>query len=401
MNEILTLREKRANLWDAAKKYRDSHIGSDGTMNAEDAVTYDRMVDDVDRMKKEIDRLERQDAIENEMNRPTSRPLVGTPDGGRAGAAEKTGTASDAYKNAFWNALRNSTVSYEVHNSLKIGEDDHGGYLAPDEFERTLIEGLREQNIFRRFAHIIHTSSGDRKIPVSVSKGTASWIDEEEAYPASDDTFGILTIGAYKLATTIKVSEELLHDSVFDVASYVAREFARRIGDAEEEAFFTGNGSGKPTGILASSGGAGVGVTAAAVGAVTFDEVIDLYYSLKSPYRRNAVFMMNDSTVRSLRKLKDGTGQYIWQPAVSANTPDTVMNRPVYTSAFMPAMESGARSILFGDLSYYWIADREGRTFQRLNELYAPNGQVGFLSSERVDGKLILPEAVKVLQQKT
>ena len=400
MNQILALREKRASLWDAAKKYRDAHIGSDGTMTAEDAATYDRMVDDVDRMKKEIDRLERQEAIENEMNRPVSQPIVNRPDDGQPKEKEKRGTATDAYKTAFWNMVRAKTMSYEIHNALKIGEDDHGGYLAPDEFERTLVEALEEQNIFRQFAHVITTSSGDRKIPVVASKGTASWIDEEAAFPESDDTFGMLSIGAFKLATTIKVSDELLHDSVFDVASYIAKEFARRIGAAEEEAFFTGNGTGRPTGILNATGGAETGVTSAGAN-ISFDDVIDLYYSLRSPYRRNAVFMMNDSTVRALRKLKNGSGDYLWQPSVTADTPDTILNRPVYTSSYMPTVAAGAKSILFGDMSYYWIADREGRTFQRLNELYAPTGQVGFLSFERVDGKLILPEAAKVLQMKS
>lgn len=400
MNQILALREKRASLWDAAKKYRDAHIGSDGTMSAEDAATYDRMVDDVDRMKKEIDRLERQEAIENEMNRPVSQPIVNRPDDGQPKEKEKRGTATDAYKTAFWNMVRAKAMSYEIHNALKIGEDDHGGYLAPDEFERTLVEALEEQNIFRQFAHVITTSSGDRKIPVVASKGTASWIDEEAAFPESDDTFGMLSIGAFKLATTIKVSDELLHDSVFDVASYIAKEFARRIGAAEEEAFFTGNGTGRPTGILNATGGAETGVTSAGAN-ISFDDVIDLYYSLRSPYRRNAVFMMNDSTVRALRKLKNGSGDYLWQPSVTAGTPDTILNRPVYTSSYMPTVAAGAKSILFGDMSYYWIADREGRTFQRLNELYAPTGQVGFLSFERVDGKLILPEAAKVLQMKS
>lgn len=399
MNQILTLREKRASLWDAAKKYRDAHIGTDGTMNAEDASTYDRMVDDVDRMKQEIDRLERQQAIDREMNQPTSTPLTGKPDASLEGAKHKTGKASDAYKTAFWRVFRDKAVPFEVQNALKIGEDDHGGYLAPDEYERTLIEALEEQNIFRQLAHTITTSSGDRKIPIVASKGTASWIDEEAAYPESDDTFGVLSIGAFKLATTIKVSDELLHDSVFDVAAYIAKEFARRIGAAEEEAFFTGNGTGRLTGLLAD-GSAQVGVTSANGTSTTFDEVIDLFYSLRAPYRRNAVFLMNDSTVRNLRKLKNGSGDYLWQPSVTAGTPDTILNRPVYTSSYMPTLEAGKKSIVFGDLSYYWIADREGRTFQRLNELYAPTGQVGFLSSERVDGKLILPEAVKCLQMK-
>ena len=232
------------------------------------------------------------------------------------------------------------------------------------------------------------------------SKGTASWVDEEGAIPESDDSIGQVSIGAYKLGTMIKVSEELLNDSVFDLESYISREFARRIGNKEEEAFFTGDGKGKPLGVLADTGGAEVGVTAAAAGAFTADEVFDLFYSLKAPYRKSAVFLMNDASVKALRKLKDSNGQYLWQPSLTAATPDTLMGRPVYTSAFMPAVAAGAKSILFGDLSYYWVADRQGRSFRGLGELYAPTGQVGFLATQRVDGKLVLAEAVKVLQQK-
>ena len=261
------------------------------------------------------------------------------------------------------------------------------------------VEALQEQNIFRKLAHVISTGSGERKIPIVASKGTAAWIDEEAQYPESDDAFGMVSIGAYKLATMIKVSEELLNDSVFDVPAYIAKEFARRIGAAEEEAFFTGDGKGKPTGILAATG-AEVGVTAAGTNVITMDEVMDLFYSLRAPYRRNAVFIMNDSSVKALRKLKTQNGDYIWQPSVQVGEPDKLLGRPIYTSSYMPALEAGAKGILFGDLGYYWVADRQGRSFKRLNELYAPTGQVGFLSSERVDGKLILPEAVKVLQMK-
>lgn len=302
--------------------------------------------------------------------------------------------------NAFWKVLRAKSVPHEVYDTLQIGSDSEGGYLVPDEFDRHLVQALDDENIFRRMAHVIQTASGDRKIPVVASHGTASWIDEEAAYPESDDAFGQVSISAYKLATMIKISEELLNDSVFDMPSYIAKEFARRIGAAEEEAFFTGNGTGKPLGLLAATGGAQTGVTAASATAVTFDEVIDLFYSLRTPYRKKAAFIVNDATVKNLRKLKNGQGEYLWQASLTAGTPDTLLGRPVYTSGFMPTIAAGAKTIVFGDFSYYWIADREGRSFKRLNELYAATGQVGFLASERVDGKLILPEAVKVLVQK-
>ena len=262
------------------------------------------------------------------------------------------------------------------------------------------MDGLKETDIFRTLAHVIQTTSGDRKIPVVASHGSASWVDEEGAYTESDDAFSQVTIGAYKLGTMIKVSEELLNDSVFDIQSYLVSEFARRIGNKEEEAFISGDGTGKPVGILANTGGAQLGVTAASATAITVDELITLYHSLSVPYRKNAVWLMNDSTVQFIRKLKDGNGQYLWQPSLVAGTPDTILGVPVKVSRYMPEIAAGVKSIAFGDFSYYWIADREGRSFRRLDELFAATGQVGFRGSQRVDGKLILPEAIKVLQQK-
>ena len=402
MSKILELREKRAKAWDAAKQFLDAKRGADGMLSEEDTATYDKMEQDVMNLGKEIERLERQAAIDAELSKATSTPLTGKP-GAKMGKdeTEKTGRASDEYKGSFWNAMRVKAPMPSVLNALQEGTDSEGGYLVPDEFERTLVEALEEENVFRTLAHVIKTSSGDRKIPVVASKGTASWVDEEGAYTESDDAFSQVSIGAYKLGTMIKVSEELLADSVFDLEAYISKEFARRIGAREEESFFNGDGKGKPLGILAAAGGAEVGVTAASATAITADEVIDLFYSLKAPYRKNAVWLLNDATVKQIRKLKDTTGQYLWQPSLVAGTPDTILGRPVKTSAFMPTAAAGAKTIAFGDFKYYWIADRQGRTFKKLSELYAANGQVGFMGTQRVDGKLILPEAIKVLQQKS
>ena len=171
----------------------------------------------------------------------------------------------------------------------------------------------------------------------------------------------------------------------------------RRIGDKEEEAFLTGNGTAKPTGILNETGGGEVGITTASATAITADELIDLYYSLKAPYRKNAIWILNDSTVKLIRKLKDSTGQYLWQAGVKDGEVNTILGRPYFTSAYVPAAEAGAKPVIFGDLNYYWIGDRQGISLKRLNELYAGNGQVGFLASKRLDGKLVLPEAVKLL----
>ncbi|MCL2105798.1 MAG: phage major capsid protein [Oscillospiraceae bacterium] len=402
MSKILELREKRARLWQTAKDFLDSKRGADGLVSAEDAATYDKMEADMVALGKEIERLERQAAHDRELSNATSNPIVGAPGAG-GGDPEKTGRASVEYVKAFWNMLRtraNEGLDPVVKNALRIGSDPEGGYLVPDEFERRLIEALKEENIFRQLATVISTASGDRKIPVVASKGEASWLEEGQAIPESDDSFGQVTIGAYKLGTLIKMSEELLNDSAFSLEAYIVKEFARRTGAREEEAFLIGDGLNKPTGILAATGGAQLGVTTAAVAALKLDEVIDLFYSLKAPYRRNAAFLMNDSTVKEIRKLKDNNGVYLWAPSIKEATPDTILNRPLYTSSFMPGIEAAAKTILFGDFAYYWVADRQGRMFRRLNELFAVTGQVGFIATQRVDGKLILPEAVKYLAQK-
>ena len=398
MANVLEMRKKRGDIWDKAKAYLDEHTDDKGLMNAEDTTVYERMEQDVVDLGHAIEREERAQDLERELNASVSPDLASRPE--RARETQK-GIASDAYKEAFWKHMRDiERRNPELRNALQVGELSEGGYTVPDEFENTLIEGLQEENIMRGLAHVITTSSGDRKIPVVASKGTASWVDEEGTIPESDDAFGQVSIGAYKLATMIKVSEELLSDSVFNLERYIAKEFGRRIGAKEEEAFFVGDGTGKPTGIFHSTGGAGVGVTAASASAISIDEIMDLFYSLKSPYRKNAAFVTNDATIKAIRKLKDGNGQYLWQPSVTAGQPDSLLNRPLKTSAYVPVIASAAKTIAFGDFSYYWVADRQGRSFQRLNELFAVTGQVGFKATQRVDGKLILAEAVKVLQMK-
>ena len=388
------LRAMRAKAWETAKNFLDSHRGETGILSDEDTKTYEEMEAKIVNLGKEIERQEKMDAMEREMAMPVNTPITSKPENTKM--EEKKGRASDAYKKAFWNGMRSKYAS--VSNVLSEGTDSEGGYLVPDEYENTLVQALEGENVIRGRSHVITTSNGTHKIPVVASKGEASWIDENGAYPEDDDTFAQVNIDAHKVGTIIKVSEELLNDSAFNLESYFAQEFGRRIGTKEEEAFINGNGSSKPTGILTS---AEVGVTTASDKAITADELIDLFYSLKGVYRRNAVWVLNDTTVKAIRKLKDNNGQYIWQPALKDGDHDTLLGRPILTTGAMPEIAADAKPVIFGDLSYYWLGDRQGVTFKRLNERYADMRQVGFLASKRVDGKLVLPEAIKVLKMKT
>lgn len=397
---ISEMRNKRKKLIETMDSFLETHQ-KDGSLSAEDDAVYQGMESEINTLTNDIHRMERREEIEAELEKPVAKPLTGKPmTASPTDEDEDKGIKAKAYKKSFWNAMRQKNIRPEVLNALQEGTDSEGGYLVPDEFEHTLVEALEEENIFRKLAHIINTSSGDRKIPVVATKGTASWVDEEGSITESDDAFSQVSIGAYKLGTLIKVSNELLHDSVFNLEQYISKEFARRIGNKEEDAFFNGDGDGKPVGIFNGTGGAQVGVTAASTSAITADEIIDLFYSLGAPYRKKAVWVVNDATVKSIRKLKDGNGNYLWQPALTSGTPDTLLGRPVYTSTAVPTIASGAKVIAFGDFNYYWIADRQGRVFKKLSELYATTDQTGFVATQRVDGKLILPEAIKVLQMK-
>ena len=398
MSKILDMRQKRSDIWEKAKAHLEAHTGENGLMNAEDTAEYERMEQEVVDLGRAIEREERALELERELNASVSPDLASRPEQRHEA---KKGLASDAYKDAFWKHMRDvERRNPELRNALQIGELSEGGYTVPDEFEHTLVQALEEENIMRGLVHVITTSSGDRKIPIVTSKGSASWVEEEATIPESDDAFGQITLSAHKVGSMIRISEELLHDSAFDLAAYITGEFARRVGAAEEEAILTGNGTHKPTGLLHASLGAETGLTTAAVAAITSDELIDLQHSLKAGYRRRAAYIMNDATVKLLRKLKDGNGQYLWQPGLLLGQPDTLLNQKVYTSNFMPLPSAGNKAILYGDYSYYWLADREGRSLQRLNELYADKDQIGFKVTQRVDGRLILREAVKCLAMK-
>ena len=389
MNTILELREKRTKLWENAKDFLDSKRNPDGLISSEDAAVYDKMEADVVNLGKEIDRLEKQSAIDMELNKPIGSPILEKPTNKKI----KLGRASDEYKKDFLNVLRGKP---QIYNIMQESIDADGGFLVPEEFENQIVMALEENNVIRSIAKTI-TTAAERKIPIAATHSVAQWTPENGAYTESNPTFGQKTIDAFKLTDLVKVSTELLQDSMFNLESYISSEFARAFGVAEEQAFCTGTGVGQPTGIFTENGGE-IGLTLTSTTNITCDNIIELVHSLKSPYRRNAVFLMNDSTISMLRKLKDTNGAYLWQPSLQAGQPDRLLGYPLYTSPYVPTVAAEALPIAFGDFSNYWIADRMGRSVQRLNELYAGNGQVGFLATERVDAKVILSEGIKLLK---
>jgi len=392
---ILELREKRNKAWEAAKAFVETKRDKDGLLSAEDAASYAEMEQKVQNYSAEIARMEEMEAMEAELNKPVNTPLTGKPMNGGKEPKKKTGRASDEYRDAMLHAIRNNFRN--IRNVLSEGIDTDGGYLVPEEYDSRLIEGLEEENIFRRLGTTI-TTSGERKINIAGSKPAAAWIDEGEALTFGDAKFDQINLDAHKLHVAVKVTEELLYDNAFGLENYLIRAFSRALANAEEDAFLNGDGTGKPLGIFAEQGGGEIGVTAASATEITADEIINLVYALKRPYRKKAKFIMNDATIAALRKLKDENGQYLWQPSLQAGEPDRLFGYEVMTSAYVPVIEAGKPVIAFGDFSYYNIGDRGVRSFAELKELFAGNGMVGFVAKERVDGKLVLAEAVQILK---
>ena len=384
---IAELIQKRAKVWEGAKAFVESHAKENGTLSAEDNAAYLKMEKEIEDLTTAIDRQQRAERMEQELSKPMNFPLTGKPSGSGAGNG-KTGRASDEYKAAMLGAFRSNFRN--VSNILQEGVDVDGGYLVPEEYDRRLIDVLDEENIMRSLGTKI-TTSGQHKINIAATKPAASWIEEGGALTFGDATFSQIFLDAYKLHVAIKVTEELLYDNAFNLENYIVTQFGRALANAEEDAFLNGDGTGKPLGLFAATGGGTVADTLTT--AVKSDDLISLVYALKRPYRRKASFILNDQTLASLRKLKDNNGAYIWQPSYQAGEPDRLLGYTVHTSAYAPA-----DAIAFGDYSYYNLGDRGTRSFAELKELFAGNGMVGLVAKERVDGKLVLPEAVQILK---
>ena len=293
------------------------------------------------------------------------------------------------YRNAFDNYLAGSNIG-EAVAAMTEGVDADGGYTVPVSYQNTVIAKLNSLSATRSISSVMGTTS-TTNIPTEGDAPTFAWIDEGGAYGETKSTFGNVQLNAWKLGGIIKVSRELLADTAINFESYMAGQIAKGIDKAEAPAFAVGDGIKKPTGY-ATSATVGASSTTAAAAAVTADEIIDFYYDLPEEYRRNATWRFNDNTMKAIDKLKDGNGNYL-VTTFSDGTKPTIKGRPVSIDNSMPDLGTGNKFIVLGDFSYFQIADRGAMTIQRLNELYAGTGMVGFQVTVRVDAKVTIGEA--------
>lgn len=404
------LRDKRGKAIADARALIDAS-GEKG-LSKEDAAKYDAFMADAKAAKDQLERLaelEGEEAILKDMadsrnHAPAiARTEAPKPDEWRGemrlsmSNRQRQAVSSPEYRQAFWSGVRCGFMNMGTEQrALQVGTDSEGGYLVPDEFERSIIETKDIPILMRPLVSVMGSVSGDKLMPIETSIGSGAWTGEEAGLTASDVAFGQKKFSPWKWTTLIKWSVELQQDAFFDLEGYIRRIFTRRSNLAEDAAFVAGNGAGKPLG-LNQSGTAGV--TAAAVDSVTADELNQLKYALAQQYRSQATWITADSTVGAISRLKDGNGQYLWRPGLTEGTPDTLLGRPIYGTTNIADMATGVKSVFFGDLSYYQIVDRAGIGFQILRELYAANGQVGALMYKRTDGAYLLDAAMVYITQ--
>lgn len=405
---IRELRQKQTKLSADMRALLDAAQNESRDLTAEELGQFTQMEADYDALGESIAREERQAARE--------AALAGTASGGNPaverglGGAKRTAAApndTDEYRSAMLAYMVNGSISPglildggEKRDILGVsltGAGATGAVLAPVALERSLINEITAQNAIRQLADV-RSSASEVDIPYVNTHTTAYLVGEGVAVTASTPAFAKHNMKAYKVGALSYITHEALQDMFIDMEAWVRDDFAAAFASLEETHFLTGTGSSQPSGVIT---GASSAVTTGSSTAISGDELISLIYAVDAKYRQNGSFVMKDSTVALLRKLKDGQGQYLWQPSLVAGQPDRLYGYPIYTSSKMEEATAGKKSVLFGDFKKFRILDRRGLYFQRLNEIAATTGQVGFLAFRRYDSKLLVSDAIKYITQKS
>lgn len=392
MSYIKALMERRQNVWEQSKALLDAaeaRGGEQAALTAEEEATYQRLnteLDAIDARAKELQEAEQRtkdadEAFRSLLDRPADREPNG-PEGNTALRSFLTG----------------ETRSYEIRpegvvdfRALTKGTATAGGNTVSTTFYNRLMEYLIESSgLMSAGPTVLNTSSGEPiEIPIVTALTTGALVAEGGQIPTSEPAFGKRTLGAYKYGAMMKVSTELLTDSAVDLEGFLARQAGRALGNAFGIAGITGTGSNQPAGLVTSAT-AGVTGGVGVVGVPTADNLIDLFYSVIAPYRNssNAAWLVRDSTMAAIRKLKDDNGQYLWQPSLIAGTPETLLGKPVYTDPNIAGTGLDAKSVIFGDISAYYVRMAGGVRFERSDDFDFDHDLVTFRALLRADGVL-------------
>lgn len=388
-SHIKALQERRANIWEQTKALLDAAEGEKRDLTAEEESSYQALNADLDKIDVRVKDLteaeqrnkDAEDAFAGLLSKPQEQERKTEQDSDLRRWARGEQRGIDIAKPdgvAFRDLVKSSATA--------------GGNTVPTTFYGQLMAHLIEvSGVMMAGPTVLNTSSGETiEIPVTTAHSSAALTAEAAAISESDPAFAKRTLGAYKYGVLLQASTELLTDTGVDLEGYLAMQAGRALGNAFGVHAITGDGSSKPTGVITSAS-AGVTGGTAVVGAFTADNLIDLYYSVIAPYRNSTScgWLMRDSTLGAARKLKDGQGQYLWQPSIQVGAPDTLLGKPVHTDPNVAAPALSAKSVAFGDFSQYFVRLAGGVRFERSDDYAFNSDLVTFRAIIRADGLLI------------
>lgn len=387
MNPI-ELRQRRAQVWEQAKHLLDKVEAENRNLNAEEKDQYDKLVGELNDLKERIDRAEEAEVLARGIETVAESVI-------RADRGENKNVEARAL--AAFIRSGNAAEYRAALNGQDSASDADGGVLVPTLVADQIVGIASNLNFIRSLANV-GTINGNTNVPFLATNLSASWGGELSEYTPTKAGLNKLNFSPHKLMAYVPISAELTEDGVVDIVSFIVESIASQFADAEEAAFITGDGSGKPTGILAATGGATVGKTTASPTAITDTELIEWIHSVPLRYRSRAVAVVSDSVLQLAMQLKSSYGGYLFQPSLASGKPDTLLGIPLYVSSNVPAVEAGAKVGFVGDLKQYYIRDRSGIVVQRLVERYAEYDQIVIKARKRLDAKLMRTDAVKALQ---
>lgn len=385
------LMEKRRGLEEQARALLDRAESENRGLTAEENATFDRITADMQSLRSQADKIA-------ELETSTRGMEDGLRKIGHKGPSDRADLTTQFRQlaNREIGKLEFKPTSAESrtlteHRALSKGTATAGGNTVPTFMGRFYEHLIESATLVNAGATVFNTDSGANfDVPVTTTHGTAALVPESGTIPQSDPAFAKRTLGAFKYGILIYVPTELLADTGVDLEGYLARMSGRAVGNAFGAHLISGTGTGQPTGIVTS---ASLGVTGGTgvAGVPTLDNLVDLMHSVIAPYRNSpeAGWLVKDSTVGYLRKLKDTTNRYLWEPSLVPGQPDMLLGHPVYTDPNIAATGVNAKSVLFGDLSTYWVRLVNNVRFERSDEFKFDTDVVSFRCLLRGDGLLV------------
>jgi HK97 family phage major capsid protein len=382
------------NAWEQFKQVNEHRLSQIERKGAADPLTDEhlrKINEALDQHKSRMDRLETANA----------RP------GREMKSLGYNGDDQAEYKSAFNTYLRkgmDSGLEQLQTKALSVGTDANGGYLVPNQMADLIVQIVNESSPMRKLATVETISSDSLDIIEDVTDMDAAWGDETTVRSAetTSATLGRNTIDTFELYAQPQATQKLVDDASINIEEWVARKVADKMARLEATAFISGNGTSQPKGILTYTAGVSFGqiqqVNTGVSAAITADSLINLFYTLKDDYARNATFLMHRTTAQAVRLLKEATtNQYLWQPGLAAGTPDSLMGVPVALAADMPVPAASSLSIAVGDFKRaYLIVDRIG--IRTLRDPFTSKPFVKFYTTKRVGGEVVNTDALKLLK---